>query len=147
MMKQLKQAVILMQLSLILLICMAYKTVAQDTEKEKAVKSYYSGFETHDWNKVVSQFAANFTFTTPINDHISVKEFQDSCWGTNRFFKKVNYVKMVEKNEVLMLLVEINTTDNKVVRNVDVFTFNLSGRIRSIEVFFGAGTKYPGNSN
>jgi hypothetical protein len=147
MMEHLKHGVILTQLSLILLFCMTFKSVAQDTEKEKAVKSYYSGFETHDWKKVASQFADGFTFTTPRNDHISAKEFQDSCWGTNRFFKKVNYAKMVEKNEVLMLLVEINTTDNKVVRNVDVFTFTLNGKIKSIEVFFGAGTKYPGNSN
>ena len=37
-MKHFKQAVISMQLSLIFLISMASKSVAQDTEKEKAVK-------------------------------------------------------------------------------------------------------------
>lgn len=44
-----------------------------------------------------------------------------------------------------MLLVEIITTDNKVVRNVDVYSFNNTGKIKSIETFFGAGSKYPGN--
>ena len=130
-----------------LLILTAVSSRAQSTKKEKAVEAYYSGFETHDWSKVINQLADDFTFTTPINDHISINEFRDSCWGTNKFFKKVNYVKMIEKNEVLVLLVEINTTDNKIVRNVDVFTFRLSGKIKSIEVFFGPGTKYPGNSN
>jgi hypothetical protein len=143
----LKQAIISLNFYLLLLICVASKCVAQDTDKEKAVKAYYSGFETHDWNKASSEFADGFTFTTPINDHISVKAFQDNCWPTNRFFKKVNYVKMVEQKDVLMLLVEINTTDSKVVRNVDVFTFTPNDKIKSIEVFFGTGSKYPGNSN
>lgn len=143
----LKQATISLYFSSLLLICVASKSVAQDTEKEKAVKAYYSGFETHDWNRASSEFADGFTFTTPINDHIPAKAFQEGCWPTNRFFKKVTYVKMVEQNDALMLLVEINTTDGKVVRNVDVFTFTPDDKIKSIEVFFGAGTKYPGNSN
>jgi hypothetical protein len=143
----LKKVTISLQFSLLLLICVASKCVAQDTDKEKAVKAYYSGFETHDWNKASSKFADGFTFTTPKDDHISAKTFQDNCWPTNRFFKKVNYVKMVEQKDVVMLLVEINTTDGKVARNVDVFTFTPAAKIKSIEVFFGAGTKYPGNSN
>lgn len=145
--RRIKEIVISLQLAVILLFCSSANCIAQNTKKEKAVMAYYSGFETHDWNMVVSQFADDFTFTTPINDHISTKEFQDSCWGTNKYFKKVNFIKMIEKNEVLMLLVEINTTDNKVVRNIDLFTFRQSGKIKSIEVFFGAGGKYPGNLN
>lgn len=47
----------------------------------------------------------------------------------------------------LFLLVEIFTTDGNVVRNVDFFNFTDSGKIKSIEVFFGAGSKYPGNSD
>lgn len=132
----------------ILIFSMAVMTVnglfAQGTEKEKAVKAYYTGFETHNWDLVASQLADGFTFTTPINDHISIKEFKDSCWGTNRFFKSFNFVKMVKSGNDLILLVEINTTDNKLVRNVDIYTFS-EGKIKSVEVFFGRGAKYPGN--
>lgn len=118
---------------------------AQGTEKEKAVKAYYSGFETHNWGAVASQLADGFTFTTPINDHISLKEFKDNCWGTNRFTKNVHFIKMVQSGNDLILLVEINTTDNKIVRNVDIYTFS-RGKIKSIEVFFGRGSKYPGST-
>ncbi len=51
----------------------------------------------------------------------------------------------MEKGDDLMLLVEIITTDGKVIRNVDDYTFSNTGKIKSIEVFFGAGSKYPGN--
>ena len=128
------------------LICMAAISDAQSTEKEKVVKAYYSGFERKDWNAVAAQFADGFTFTSPNNDdHISVDKFKEKCWETAKFIKKVNYIKMVENGDDLMLLVQIITVDDKVVRNVDVFSFTSTGKIKSIEVFFGAGSKYPGN--
>lgn len=130
----------------LLFICIATNSNAQSTGKEKAVKAYYSGFEKHDWNDVASQFASGFTFTSPNNDnHISVEKFKEKCWPTNKFFKKVNYIKMAESGNELFLLVEINTTENKTVRNVDVFSFSSTGKIKSIETFFGAGEWYPGN--
>jgi len=129
----------------LLLICVAANSNAQNTEKEKVVKAYYSGFVSKDWNAVSAQFADDFTFTSPNNDdHISVDKFKEKCWGTAQFFKKVDYIKMLEKGNDLMLLVQINTVDGKVIRNVDVFSFSSTGKIQSIEVFFGAGSKYPG---
>lgn len=125
---------------------MAGTSSAQKTEKEKVVMAYYSGFERNDWNAVAAQFADGFTFTSPNNDdHISVDKFKEKCWATAKFFKKVNYIKMVENADDLMLLVQIITTDGNIVRNVDVFNFSNTGKIKSIEVFFGAGSKYPGN--
>jgi hypothetical protein len=132
----------------ILLIGMAASSSAQSTEKEKVVKAYYSGFESKDWNTVAAQFADGFTFTSPNNDdHISVDKFKEKCFGTAKFVKKINYIKMAETGNDLMLLVEIITVDGKVVRNVDVYSFNSTGKIKSIEVFFGAGSKYPGNKD
>ena len=88
----------------------------QKTEKkEKVVMAYYSGFERNDWNAVAAQFADGFTFTSPNNDdHISVDKFKEKCWATAKFFKKVNYIKMVENTDDLMLLVQIITTDGNI---------------------------------
>jgi ketosteroid isomerase-like protein len=120
-------------------------TELKSTEKEKVVKAYYTGFEKHDWSGVVSQLAEDFTFTSPNNDdHIPIEEFKERCWGTNSFFQKVNYIKIAENEHDLMLLVEIITTTNKVIRNVDIFSFS-DGKIKSIEVFFGPGAWYPGS--
>ncbi len=131
----------------LLLLSMAASIDAQGTEKEKVVRAYYSGFETKDWNAVAAQFADGFTFTSPNNDdHISVEDFKEKCWPTAKFFKKVNYITMAENGDDLMLLVQITTVDDKIVRNVDVYSFNKTGKIKSIEVFFGAGSKYPGNT-
>ncbi|MEP6748231.1 MAG: nuclear transport factor 2 family protein [Bacteroidota bacterium] len=133
------------QLCFLLLICLANICYAQDSGKEKSVKNYYTGFENNNWKTVAGQLAEDFSFTSSNNDdHIPVDQFREKCFATARFIKKVKFVTMMEKGNELMLLVEIITTDNKIVRNVDVYTFS-GGKIKSIEVFFGAGSKYPGN--
>jgi len=134
------------KLILVILTCMAItRSLAQVFDREKTVRAYYSGFETHSWNTVAAQLAANFTFTSPNNDnHISIEKFKEKCWPTNKFFKKINLVKMAESGNNVFLLVEITTTDNQHVRNVDLFSFT-SGKISSIETYFGPGTWFPGN--
>ena len=132
----------------LLFVCVTTRSFAQTTEKEKAVKAYYTGFEKKDWNLVSSQFADGFTFTSPNNDdHISIDKFKEKCWPTAKYVKSVDYISMVEKGDKLMLLVQITTTNGDVVRNVDAYTFSPAGKVKSIEVFFGAGTKFPGNKN
>lgn len=134
-------------ITIALLICVATTTSqAQVTQKEKAVMAYYSGFEKHDSNEAFTQFADGFTFTSPNNDdHISMDRFKEKCWPTNQFFKTVNYIKWGESRNSLFLLVEIITTNNKIVRNVDFYEFDAAGKIKSIEVFFGPGDWFPGN--
>jgi hypothetical protein len=143
-----KQHVIIKLFVLIAAICLASNTYAQDTLKEKAVKAYYNGFVTKDWNMVVSQLADGFTFTSPApdNDHIPVDKFKEECWGTSKFTKSVSFIKMFEKGDELVLLVEIKTTDDKTVRNIDVYDFTSAGKIKAVEVFFGAGIGFPGNT-
>lgn len=130
----------------LLLISVAIRGDAQNTAKEKAAMAYYAGFENKDWNTVSAQFADGFTFTSPNNDdHISIEKFKEKCFSTAKYVKKVSFIKMAEKDDYLMLQVQINTVDDNIVRNVDVFSFDNAGKIKSIEVFFGAGAKFPGN--
>ena len=147
-MKRFKIAAIGMPFALLLLTSMAAtKAYAQDTGKQKAVKAYYAGFESKDWNTTSSQMADDFTFTSPAgDDHISKAAYKEKCWPTSQFTKNVSLLKMVEKGNELFLLVQINTTDNKIVRNVDIFTFDDFGKIKSHECFFGTGIGYPGHS-
>jgi hypothetical protein len=134
------------QIIFALLICTAVtNSFAQNTDKEKVVMAYYSGFENHNWNTVANQFADGFTFTSPNNDdHISLEKFKEKCWPTNKYVKKVNYIKWAEKGNDVFLLVEIITPDGTVVRNVDYYSFS-DGKIKSIETYFGPGAWFPGN--
>lgn len=147
-MKHSKRAFIAVQFALLLLATVAAtKVYSQDIRKEKAVRAYYTSYENKDWNTLSKLLADDFTFSSPAGDnHISLATYKEKCWPTSKMTKKVNFVKMAEKGNDLFLLVEINTTDNKVARNFDVFTFDSQGKIKGHECFFGPGVGYPGSS-
>jgi hypothetical protein len=125
----------------------ATNSYAQETGKGKAAKVFYDGFVNKDWTLTSSQLAEGFTFTSPAgDDHISVQTFKERCFPTSKFTKTVSFLKMSEVGNQLFVLTEINTTDNKKVRNVDLFTFDDLGKIKAFECFFGAGIGYPGHN-
>ena len=146
---KIKQTAVIVLFTLTALFSTTSRIYAQDTPKEKAVKAYYKGFETKDWNLIEGQLADGFTFTSPApdNDHISVTRFKNECFPTSKYFKSVKFVKMFESGDQLALLVEMTTTDNKIVRNVDIYQFDSAGKIKDIQCFFGPGIGYPGNKN
>jgi hypothetical protein len=112
---------------------------------EKAIRDYLLGFEKKDWSLTASQFAAGFTFTSPAgDDHISLEQYHEKCWGTSKFFKKITFPKIIVDGNTAFAIYEITTTDNKLVRNVEYYTFT-KGKIQSIECFFGVGVNYPGS--
>jgi hypothetical protein len=104
------------------------------------------GFEKKDWNMVASQFAADFTFTSPAgDDHISLATYKERCWPTSQFLKKADFSKIIVQGDCGFAIYNITTTDNKTVRNTEYYTFK-NGKIKSIECFFGAGVGYPGST-
>jgi hypothetical protein len=123
---------------------MAVSVKAQNAEK--LIRTYLSGFEKKDWNIVASQFADDFTFTSPAgDDHISLATYKERCWVTSQFVKKVEFSKIIVQDSCAFAIYNITTTDNKIVHNTEYYTFN-KGKIKSIECFFGAGIGYPGST-
>jgi hypothetical protein len=120
---------------------------AKSQNAEKTIKAYLVGFEKKDWEMVASQFAEGFTFTSPAgDDHISLAQYKQNCWGTSKFFKKVEFPRIMVDGNTAFAIYDIYTTDNKLVHNVEYYTFN-NGKIKTIECFFGAGANFPGNPN
>ncbi len=118
---------------------------AQSQDAEKLIKMYLIGFEKKDWSITASAFAPDFTFTSPAgDDHITLAQYKERCWGTSKFFKKVDFPKIMVEGNAAFAIYDITTTENKIVHNVEYYTFS-KGKIKSIECFFGVGTGYPGN--
>jgi hypothetical protein len=113
---------------------------------EHLIRSYLLGFEKKDWNMVASQFADDFTFTSPAgDDHISLATYKERCFGTAQYFKKVEFSKIIVQDSCAFAIYNITTTNNKIVRNTEYYTFR-NGKIKSIECFFGPGAGYPGST-
>ena len=127
-----------------LLFCMVISSKAQNAEMR--IRNYLAGFEKKDWNQVASQFAEGFTFTSPAgDDHISLTKYKQKCFPTSNFFKKIEFSKIIVQDSFAFAIYNITTTDNKIVRNTEYYTFS-NGKIKTIECFFGVGIGYPGNT-
>ena len=120
---------------------------AKSQSAEKRIKNFWAGFEKKDWNIIASQLSVGFTFTSPNgDDHIPLIQFKEKCWATgSKFFKKIEFNKIVAEGNTAFAMYTITTTDNKIIHNVEYYTFS-KGKIKSVETFFGTGVGYGGNS-
>jgi len=117
-------------------------TVLQNGPNGKAIMAYYTAFEKKDWNLIQPVLAEGFTFSSPLDDHISVAAFKERCWPNCYKMKKFEITEFVIKGDNAFVITNGWTTDDKLFRNSDYFKFK-DGKITSYECFFGPGINYP----
>ena len=114
----------------------------QNGPNAKAVKAYYTAFEKKDWSLMQGILADGFTFTSPLDDHISVQTFKERCWPNAYKIKRFDLEKVVVHGNNAFVIYNGWTTDGKLFRNSDYFTLK-DGKINAYECFFGPGINYP----
>lgn len=137
-------------LSSLALLCFAAFVNGQNIKKqdaEKIVNTYFSGYLKKDWNITASQLADGFTFSSPAgDDHIPVLVYQHRCFPNSQLTQKFNLVKTMVDGNSALIIYEVTTTNNKIIRNVEYWSFS-DGKVKSIECFFGGtGAGYPANA-
>jgi ketosteroid isomerase-like protein len=113
----------------------------QNGSNAKAVKAYYTAFEKKDWNLMQGILADGFTFSSPIDDHISLKVFKEKCWPNAYKIKRCELDKIVVSGNSAFVIYNGWTTDGKLFRNSDYFKLK-DGKIITYECFFGPGINY-----
>ena len=108
----------------------------------KAIMAYYTAFEKKDWNLIQPVLGDGFTFSSPLDDHISVKAFQDRCWPNCNKIKTFEITQFVINGDDAFVITNGWTTEGKLFRNSDYFKFK-DGKIMAYECFFGPGINYP----
>jgi len=115
---------------------------AQDLSVEKTIREYYTAFEKKDWNLMEQILADGFTFSSPLDDHINVKLFEERCWPNAYKIKRFDVDKLFVNGDEAFVIYDGWTTDGKLFRNSDYFRLK-DGKIREYECFFGPGINYP----
>lgn len=121
-------------------------SLAEVPAHEKIIHAYFAGWENKDWDHIVSQLTEDFTFTRPApDDHLSIEQFKAKCWNQAAHIQRFEFPRIIGDEHAAFAIVHVITTDNRVIRNTEFFTFR-DGRIASIEVFFGgSGHGFPTN--
>ena len=114
----------------------------QNGRNAQAVKAYYTAFEKKDWNLMQQILADGFTFTSPLDDHISLKAFKERCWPNAYKIKRCELEKIIVDGNSAFVIYNGWTTEGKLFRNSDYFKLK-DGKISAYECFFGPGVNYP----
>jgi ketosteroid isomerase-like protein len=108
----------------------------------KIIRAYYAAFEKKDWNSMEQILAEGFTFSSPLDDHISVSAFKERCWPNAYNIKRFEVDKFVVNGDEAFVITNGWTTDGKLFRNGEYFKIK-DGKIKAYECFFGSGINYP----
>jgi ketosteroid isomerase-like protein len=124
--------------------CLAQKS--PDTSvNEKAVREYYTAYETKDWHILERILADDFTFSSPAgDDHISLKVYKQRCWPNSQNTKKFDLEKVVVVGDDAFVTYNGWTNDGRLFRNTERFRLR-NGKIVENECFFGTGVNFPNN--
>jgi hypothetical protein len=114
----------------------------QNAPIERIIKAYYTAYEKKDWNSIQQLFADGFAFSSPVDDHINVKAYKERCWPNAYKIKRFEVEKLAVNGDVAFVTYNGWTTDGKLFRNTEYFTFK-DGKIKSNECFFGRGINFP----
>jgi ketosteroid isomerase-like protein len=109
---------------------------------EQLVKAYYGAYEKKDWNSLAAILADGFTFSSPVDEHISLKDYKEKCWPNCQNVKRFEVKKLLANENEAFATYNGWTNEGKLFRNTEYFTFK-DGKILSNECFFGPGVNYP----
>ena len=111
-------------------------------KKEETVRKYYTGWETKDWHPFDILLADDFTFTSPLDDHISKNAFKARCWDTQiAFIERFDLKQVIGTGNDAFVMYLCHTTNGKTFRNVEYLRLR-GEQLQAIECYFGAQNNF-----
>jgi len=113
------------------------------SKSQGVVRKYYAAWETKDWHPVDILLADDFTFSSPLDDHISKSDFKAGCWDT-----QIAYIDRFDLNQVIgtdndvFVMYVCHTTNGRTFRNVEYFQLR-EGKVKAVECYFGGKSSFP----
>ena len=111
-------------------------------ELTELAKGYYRAYERYDRGFMEENLAANFTFTSPFDDHIDRDAYFRRCWPKEPLHQKFDFVTIMQEGERVFIAYDATmrmpnaTHPSARFRNAELMTFE-KGKLKSVEVFFG----------
>ena len=100
------------------------------------IRRSFASFRSADRDEIESLLAANFTFTSPYDDHIDRAAYFQRCWPHAGSFEYHDLKKIFVQGDECFVLYEARSKNGEMFRNTELFSIE-GGKIRSVEVFFG----------
>ena len=113
------------------------------SKSQEAVRKYYAAWESKDWHRIDTQLADDFTFSSPLDDHISKSDFKAGCWDTQiAYIDRFDLKQLIGTDDEAFVMYVCHTTNGKTFRNVEYFQFR-DGKVKAVECYFGGKASFP----
>jgi ketosteroid isomerase-like protein len=113
------------------------------SKSEEAVRKYYAAWDSKDWHSLDILLADDFTFSSPLDDHLSKSVFKTKCWDSQIAYIDRFDLKHVSgtDNEAFVMYV-CHTTNGKSFQNVEYIQLR-DDKVKSVECYFGGKSSFP----
>ena len=101
------------------------------------VRELFSAYRSGDRKVVENLLSDDFTFTSPVDDHIDKATYFERCWPNHRSIKDHDIEKLFDRDNEVFVRYLLHKEDGKRFRNTEFFTVE-GDKIKSVEVYFGA---------
>jgi len=117
---------------------------ASGGQNEEIIHKWYAAWEKKDLGTFNALLAHNFTFTSAAgDDHISKSTFKTQCWDTQvDFISHFDLEQIATGGDDAFVKYLCHTKNGKLFRNVE-YLRTKSGKLESIECYFGAQSSFP----
>jgi ketosteroid isomerase-like protein len=100
------------------------------------VRKYFSAYEAKDRKVVEELLSDDFTFSSPLDEHISRTEYFKRCWPNSEKINSFQIEKCYEKDNEVFVRYECRQKTGAKFRSVELFKFE-GNKIKEIDVYFG----------
>jgi ketosteroid isomerase-like protein len=116
-------------------------------EKQGIIRNYYALWsQQNEWRPVDLMLTDDFTFTSPVDDHISKSAFKTGCWDTQHALIAAHHLdRIFVVGDQAFVRYRCDTKSGKSFRNVEYLQLR-DRKIAAIECYFG-GNGYPSAAN
>jgi|SRR5215469_9227313 len=116
----------------------------QNSVNQEIIHKWYAAWEKKDLGTFNALLADNFTFTSAAgDDHISKSTFKTQCWDTQvDFISHSDLEQIATGGDDAFVKYLCHTKNGKLFRNVEYLRIK-SGKLESIECYFGAQSSFP----
>ena len=121
----------------------AYAGTGLSPKNEETIRNYYAAWERKDWGSLNVLMASNFTFSSPLDDHISKSRFKKGCWDTQvRLIEKFDLARVIGSGDEAFVMYVCHTANGKTFRNVEYLRLR-NEKVEAVECYFGAPSNFP----
>ena len=105
-------------------------------DRLQVARDAYGAYETGDRRVIENVLADDFTFYSPPDPGIDRKRYFERCWPNAETTESVDFVRLIESGDEVIVTYELTKTDRRRFRNTEILTFG-GDKIRQVEVYFG----------